>query len=98
MVTVQPSTLITGGGTFSRLDSSKQGAHRSVFLNAGISGAKLLKDRMGVNALARFDRDALSIPGGRECRGDTELRTVPLMNCQEKSYTYSHLRIRYAAR
>ena len=32
-------------------------------LNAGISGAKLLKDRMGVNALARFDRDALSIPG-----------------------------------
>jgi lysophospholipase L1-like esterase len=32
-------------------------------LNAGISGAKLLKDRMGVNALARFDRDALSVPG-----------------------------------
>ncbi len=32
-------------------------------LNAGISGAKLLEDRMGVNALARFDRDALSIPG-----------------------------------
>ena len=32
-------------------------------LNAGISGAKLLKDRMGVNALARFDRDVLSIPG-----------------------------------
>lgn len=32
-------------------------------LNAGISGAKLLKDRMGVNALARFNRDALSAPG-----------------------------------
>jgi lysophospholipase L1-like esterase len=32
-------------------------------LNAGISGAKLLKDRMGTNALARFDRDALSVPG-----------------------------------
>ncbi len=32
-------------------------------LNAGISGAKLLKYRMGVNALARFDRDALSVPG-----------------------------------
>jgi lysophospholipase L1-like esterase len=32
-------------------------------LNAGISGAQLLKDRMGVNALARFERDALSIPG-----------------------------------
>lgn len=29
-------------------------------LNAGISGARVLKDRMGVNALARFDRDVLS--------------------------------------
>ncbi len=32
-------------------------------LNAGISGARLLKDRMGENALARFDRDVLSQPG-----------------------------------
>ena len=32
-------------------------------VNAGISGAQLLKDRMGVNALARFERDALSVPG-----------------------------------
>jgi lysophospholipase L1-like esterase len=31
-------------------------------LNQGISGAKILKDRMGVNALARFDRDVLSHP------------------------------------
>ncbi len=31
-------------------------------LNAGISGAQLLNDRMGANA-ARFERDALSIPG-----------------------------------
>jgi lysophospholipase L1-like esterase len=31
-------------------------------LNQGISGAKILKDRMGVNALARFDRDVLSQP------------------------------------
>lgn len=31
-------------------------------LNAGISGARLLADRMGVNALARFDRDVLSQP------------------------------------
>jgi lysophospholipase L1-like esterase len=30
-------------------------------LNAGISGARLLGDRMGVNALARFDRDVLSL-------------------------------------
>jgi lysophospholipase L1-like esterase len=32
-------------------------------LNQGISGAKILKDRMGVNALARFDRDVLNQPG-----------------------------------
>ena len=32
-------------------------------LNAGISGDRLLKDRLGVNALARFERDALNIPG-----------------------------------
>jgi lysophospholipase L1-like esterase len=31
-------------------------------LNAGISGACLLRDCMGVNALARFDRDVLSQP------------------------------------
>ncbi|GBG13107.1 uncharacterized protein NMK_0645 [Novimethylophilus kurashikiensis] len=32
-------------------------------INAGISGARLLKDRMGTNALARFDDDVLSQPG-----------------------------------
>ncbi len=31
-------------------------------LNAGISGARLLSDGMGVNALARFDRDVLDQP------------------------------------
>ncbi len=31
-------------------------------LNQGISGAKILTDRMGVNALARFDEDVLSEP------------------------------------
>ncbi len=31
-------------------------------LNQGISGAKVLTDRMGVNALARFDEDVLSEP------------------------------------
>lgn len=31
-------------------------------LNAGISGARVLKDRMGENALARFNRDVLSQP------------------------------------
>ncbi|HLJ70533.1 MAG TPA: SGNH/GDSL hydrolase family protein [Roseiarcus sp.] len=33
---------------------------RIAVLNEGISGAKVLSDRMGVNALARFDRDVLS--------------------------------------
>jgi lysophospholipase L1-like esterase len=32
-------------------------------INAGISGARLLKDRMGTNALARFDDDVLNQPG-----------------------------------
>lgn len=36
--------------------------HNVAVLNAGISGARLLSDRMGVNALARFERDALSQP------------------------------------
>lgn len=31
-------------------------------LNAGISGGRVLRDRMGSNALARFDRDVLSQP------------------------------------
>jgi lysophospholipase L1-like esterase len=31
-------------------------------LNEGISGARVLRDRMGVNALARFDEDVLSHP------------------------------------
>lgn len=35
-------------------------------LNQGISGAKILSDRMGVNALARFDRDVLN-----QARADT---------------------------
>jgi lysophospholipase L1-like esterase len=37
------------------------GAQVSV-LNEGISGARVLRDRMGENALARFDRDVLSHP------------------------------------
>ena len=36
---------------------------RTAVVNAGISGARLLSDGMGVNALARFNRDVLSMPG-----------------------------------
>ena len=32
-------------------------------VNQGISGARILTDRLGDNALARFDRDVLSQPG-----------------------------------
>jgi len=34
-------------------------------INAGISGARLLQDKMGVNALARFEQDVLAQPGAR---------------------------------
>jgi lysophospholipase L1-like esterase len=37
--------------------------HDVAVVNAGISGARLLSDGMGVNALARLDRDALAQPG-----------------------------------
>lgn len=34
-------------------------------INAGISGARLLGDKMGQNALARFEQDVLSHPGAK---------------------------------
>lgn len=37
--------------------------HDVAVVNAGISGGRLLRDLMGENALARFDRDVLSQPG-----------------------------------
>jgi lysophospholipase L1-like esterase len=39
-----------------------QGGEPVAVLNEGISGAKVLTDRMGVNALARFERDVASQP------------------------------------
>lgn len=39
--------------------------HGVAVLNAGISGARLLSDGMGVNALARLERDVLAQPGVR---------------------------------
>jgi len=40
----------------------KAGGSPVAVLNQGISGAKILADRMGGNALARFDRDVLAQP------------------------------------
>lgn len=39
--------------------------HGMAVVNAGISGARLLSDGMGVNALARLERDVLAQPGVR---------------------------------
>ncbi|MGK5025682.1 SGNH/GDSL hydrolase family protein [Janthinobacterium sp. RB2R34] len=39
--------------------------HGVAVINAGISGARLLADGMGSNALARFERDVLGQPGVR---------------------------------
>lgn len=43
--------------------AARLGAGGVAVVNAGISGARLLGDRMGVNAAARFEQDVLSQPG-----------------------------------
>lgn len=43
--------------------SQRLTTHKLAVLNAGISGARLLEDGMGVSAMARFERDVLSKPG-----------------------------------
>ncbi|WP_296946910.1 SGNH/GDSL hydrolase family protein [uncultured Massilia sp.] len=40
--------------------------HGIAVANAGISGARLLRDGMGVNALARLEQDVLAQPGARD--------------------------------
>jgi lysophospholipase L1-like esterase len=47
-----------------RLQASAQGPEMAV-LNEGISGNEVLRDGAGVSALARLDRDVLSLPGVR---------------------------------
>jgi lysophospholipase L1-like esterase len=39
------------------------GKHPSGVLNVGIAGSRMLRDSLGPNALARFDRDVLAHPG-----------------------------------
>lgn len=50
--------------------AARAAPRRIAVVNAGISGARLLGDRMGTNALARLDRDVLAQP---------QIRTVILM-------------------
>lgn len=51
---------------FDRLHAAAHGAPVPAVVNEGISGNQLLRDLMGVSALARFDRDVLSVPGVRQ--------------------------------
>lgn len=51
---------------FDRLHAAAHGAPAPAVVNEGISGNQLLRDLMGVSALARFDRDVLSVPGARK--------------------------------
>ncbi|MEO8467804.1 MAG: SGNH/GDSL hydrolase family protein [Gammaproteobacteria bacterium] len=43
--------------------SARRGGTRFGIVNQGISGNQVLSDGAGVSALARFDRDVLSVPG-----------------------------------
>jgi lysophospholipase L1-like esterase len=45
--------------------SSKKGTQLASLVNQGISGNQVLRDGAGISALARFDRDVLSIAGVR---------------------------------
>jgi hypothetical protein len=49
------------GGAF----ASRAFARRPSVLNLGLSGNRLLRHGFGVSALARFDRDVLSLAGVR---------------------------------
>ncbi len=55
-------TLTTVGRTCWPRRLVEAGGAPIAVLNEGISGDRVLSDRMGVNALARFDRDVLSVP------------------------------------
>lgn len=50
------------GDLIRRLGKTPKGAALGV-VNAGLAGNRLLSDGYGVSALARFDRDALALPG-----------------------------------
>jgi len=56
--------LLTASNCKARSSDGPRSAS-SKTVNAGISGARVLSDRMGVNALARFEQDVLSHPGDK---------------------------------
>ena len=69
-VVVMGDSITDGNGASTDADTrwpdflaARLAPRSTAVLNAGISGARLLGDRMGSNALARFDRDVLGQPG-----------------------------------
>lgn len=48
---------------FARRLMAQPGKHKKGLLNAGIAGSRLLHDSLGLNSLARFDRDVLTQTG-----------------------------------
>lgn len=60
-----PGAYMSWPDQLSRLLASTRGGRCWSIVNAGISGNRLLHDGRGPNALARFDRDVLSVPGLR---------------------------------
>lgn len=53
----------TPGADHRSVDFLNRRLRRGWVVNQGIAGNRLLEDRVGEHALARFDRDVLSIPG-----------------------------------
>ena len=51
---------------YGRLRAAAHGHPTPAVVNEGLSGNQLLRDLMGVSALARFDRDVLAVPGVRD--------------------------------
>ena len=60
---VQPDTNLRWPDALKRRMQADSALRSTAVLNAGIGGNRLLLDGLGPNALARFDRDVLSVPG-----------------------------------
>jgi lysophospholipase L1-like esterase len=60
-----PGAYMSWPDQLARLLAKSSAARCWSIVNAGISGNRLLHDGRGPNALARFDRDVLSVPGVR---------------------------------
>lgn len=58
-----PNQQMSYPDQLSRLLATRPASRCWSVVNAGISGNRLLHDGRGPNALARFDRDALAVPG-----------------------------------